>query len=276
MSITGHKFDEVARSERYYTSCILPLLLAHDDFHLLKELFTVIFKMKNVNRLKNDFEIVTELDPLRDGSVNNSNIKKLYTEKKRLAVPDLFLRWDNLIIVIEAKFFTFPTEEEISFQIAKQKDAIGLVLPETIYGKANIVFAALTINQLASKDYECITWQYIFDLASNLFKSHPDQIKYALRILSDAISRASKRKKPSNVHFKKYQSLSELIEDLPTLLAKKEFYFGFSEGLEELNNMTLSDLNNRNHYRVSNEKFTENWLPIDQLIKRYIELNAKK
>jgi hypothetical protein len=276
MTKSGYKFDEVARSERYYTSFILPLLLTHDNFRLMKELFPAIFKRGNFDKLKDDFEIVTELDPLRDGSVNNANIKKLYDDNKRLAVPDLFLRWDNLIVVIEAKFFTYPTDEEISFQISKQKAAIDLVLPETIYNKVKIVFCALTINPIKSKDFESITWKLIFDLASKVFKSQPDQISYALRILNDAIIRASKPKNPSNVHFKKYNSLSELIEDLPKLLSKKEFYFGFSEGEDELNNMSLSDLNKRSHYRVSNEKFTDNWLSIDQLIKRYIELNSKK
>ena len=271
MTKTGYRFDEVARSERHFTSFILPLLLSHDDFFLLKKLFIEVYKEKLFG-LKDDYEIVTELDPLRDGSVYHKKVKEIFKQFKRVAVPDLFLRWDNKVIIIEAKFFTSPKSTEIEAQMAEQKKAIEKVLSETKYNKAIIKYVALTIKGLKLKEYISLTWEHVFEMAETMLTSKPTQILYALTVLKDAIERAKKESISPDNHFKKYKSLQEVLNDLTNLIHDGNVYFGFSEGEGLLRTMTLEDLEKRNHYKVSDVKISDNWLPIDQLIKRYIEL----
>jgi hypothetical protein len=100
-----------------------------DDFEGIKLLFKHIFNDK-INE-PDDFEIVTELDPIRDGSVYNSEIKKIFKDSGRVAVPDIFIRWGTKVLVIEAKFFTQPSVDELQDQLKLQKDALPAIISNT-------------------------------------------------------------------------------------------------------------------------------------------------
>ena len=187
-----YSFDEVARTERYYTSCVLPYLLMHDRFRGLKSLFATVFS-KSELPADDDVEVVTELDPLRDGSVYNSKVKALYKKMRRVAVPDVFLRWGDLIIIIEAKFFTEPTVDELVEQVRLQKQAIGHVLPYTKYkvGEVNLRYAILTVKGIkkAGNDILSLTWDDIVTIGEAAESTAPDY-QYMLNILKQAVERA--------------------------------------------------------------------------------------
>jgi hypothetical protein len=130
---TQYWFSGVARSERYYVATLLSHCLMANDFEGLKELFIKVLGSNACSNLSNDSEIVSELEPLRDGSVYNTHVKELYLKYKRIAVPDLFLRWDNQCIILAAKFFTDPENDALLEQIRGQQDAIDKVKKFTLY-----------------------------------------------------------------------------------------------------------------------------------------------
>lgn len=182
------KFDEIARSERYFVSTLLTHLLMADDFKGLK---TLVRKTHDLHEKpkdddNEDFEVVTELDPVRDVHYYDNGKNNLLNEHGRVAVPDMFLRWGKNILVIEAKFFTDPADEKVVDQVREQQRAIEIVKKYTEYqGDYNFKYAMLTTRSLAdkeSKDDKIIrlTWEEIVALIDGLELSSLDN-QYCLQ-----------------------------------------------------------------------------------------------
>jgi hypothetical protein len=248
----------------------------HDRFRGLKSLFAAVFPKAELPA-DNDVEIVTELDPLRDGSVYNSNVKALYKKIRRVAVPDVFLRWGDLIIIIEAKFFTEPTVDELSEQIRLQKQAVEHVLPYTKYtvGERNIAYAILTVKgiEYAGKDILSLTWDDIVTIAEEGDSTAPDY-RYMLNVLKHALERArAELKREEAITYKKY-SLSDLLEKVPELIKNGAVYVGITGGMDELQKLSMEQLQKRSHYKVSDTQWSDNWITLDHLLHRYIELQG--
>ena len=247
-----------------------------DDFKGLKALFRNRFGDDRCASLQNVFEVVSELDPLRDGSKYCTSTREQFVEHKRVAVPDVFLRWDTIILIIEAKFFTYPSAEDLENQVSLQKKAIKLVLNSTAYVNCDIHFALLTIPLVSIDDFNdktihLFTWDDIMLLLGKAFEQkRSSDVDYCFSTINTSIERA--RPASSKVNFDTYRELSGLLEDLSKLIAKGKIYFGFSEGLEKLRTMSMQELENRDHYKVSKEQPTNNWYPIDLLISRIVEL----
>lgn len=270
------RFDEVARSERYYTSTILPFLLLSNSYQLLYKLFSKIYMCDIEYKKTDDIEIVTELDPLRDSSINNEKIKEIYRKEKRIAVPDLFLRINNIIIVIEAKFFTFPDKDEINDQITLQMKAINLIKPYTSYSNCDIIFLALTIEELNfTNDIKSITWNDIINLLE--INNNDSGYVYYLEILKNAINRAKKANENKNTDYS-YERITfmELLDNCNKYIKEGKVFVGFSGGLLELEKMSLEDMTNRSHYKISKSCISNNWISIDKILGKYIELKYKK
>jgi len=126
MTLAMYTFDRVARAERYFADTLLPHLLMAHEFMGLKLLFRHVLSQVDFSQFPDDFELVTELDPLRDGSVGNETVRTLYRDLGRVTVPDLFVRWDRYCLVIEAKFFTDPADDELTEQVSLQRKAIAV------------------------------------------------------------------------------------------------------------------------------------------------------
>jgi len=270
-----YTFDSVARSERYFTSLILPHLLLSNNYHLLKALFNQIFNI-DFSKLKNpEYEIVSELDPIRDGSVHSKDVRTIFIENRRIAVPDLFLRINNYILIIEAKFFTHPNEEELTQQINLQIKAINKVLKYTNYKNCKIVYCLLTSlkTNLRDKNITTLTWDDIIELSmKNTHISIGNDFKYVLDILTKSNERAKKWLKPiGKITFKKY-TFNELFDNLSNFIKNDKIYVGIDGGINKLLNLSLIDLQTRSHYKVSETKWSDNWITIDNLIKRYLTL----
>lgn len=272
----NYTFDQVARSERYFTASLLTHLLMINDFCGMKQLIRYLFEIDDIN---GNFEIVSELDPLRDGSPYNDVIKQLYKRKGRVAVPDLFIRYGEKIIVIEAKFFTDPNDINLEKQIMLQKQAIELAIDETEYSGYDILHCLLTIKeqQIAIDGLKTLTWDKILELIeqSNENNEKPTDFYYALNTIKGAIERAKEELETSGtrrtVICDRYNSLAELLNALPTLMKEGKVFFGFTGGERELMQTSIESLENRNHYKVSDLPWSKNWLTLDLLIKRIIQ-----
>lgn len=269
------RFDKTARTEHYFTATILPILLSANNYQVVRNLFASVYNNCEFKD-EHDIEIVTELDPIRDPSVINNEIKKIYIKEKRIAVPDLFLRLGNKILIIEGKFFTFPDSEQMMDQIKKQKSAIDIVKKYTIYEMKEIKYCALTVE---TQDYTDeiigITWSELIKILNT--DNNLLEYKYYFDILTEAIDRASKENKneKSDYHWEKV-SFNELVENISKYIKDGKVFVGFSEGVEALNKMSLEDLKNRDHYKLAKTKISNNWITIDKIIGKYIELKYCK
>jgi len=271
----NYTFDKVARGERYFTSTILPILLTANNNAGVKNLFEKCFDHAPE---EGDFELVTELDPLRDGSVYNNSVKELFKKEKRVAVPDLFLRINDKIIILEGKFFTFPSSNELEKQIEEQKRAFEMVQDCTKYENTETKFVGLTVNELSLTDpYQCITWDEMIEVVSNGNDLTSGQ--YFLEILQDAIGRAKDEweevKSKTNVTYERI-SFNDMRERAGELIQEGKVFVGFSEGLVALKEMNLEELKNRDHYRISSIQWSDNWIPITKVLERFIEVEYVK
>ncbi|MBP7678787.1 MAG: hypothetical protein KA096_00015 [Bacteroidales bacterium] len=271
-------FQDVARAERYFTATLLPHLLMINNFEGVKILFRHVYNDNNLSE-PDDFEIVTELDPVRDGSVYNDDVRKIYKELGRIAVPDLFIRWGKRILAIEAKFFTEPTSDELQDQLKLQWDALSAIIAQTNYDPSNIQQCLLLINAPKDKlspNIIILTWDEVVGLfdkySTNL---HITDCYQVLSILKGSIARARMElQRASEVTYTKVSNIEELIILLPKLIESKKVWVGFSEGIS-LDEIDLDYLLHRSHYRVSNKKHSPNWIRIDELIAKYISLKTK-
>lgn len=270
----GYRFDATARTERYFVATLLTHLLISNNFTGLKQLFQQIFDSESCTSLSDDFEIVSELDPLRDGSVQSSIVKKLYQEHKRIAVPDLFLRWGHNCVVIEAKFFTDPAAEELHEQVKLQKEAIKKVQPYTFYNNWEIRYAILTVEAVTKIPIPGIislTWDQIVAIFNDNDNLSVDMI-YAINTIKSAIKRF-RQTETSNVSYERLKYV-DLINQLPRLINQGKVFIGFTGGLEAFESTTLSEIQHRSHYRVSDVQWTDNWFSLDQFLHHIFSLQG--
>lgn len=75
------RFDKTARTEHYFTATILPILLSANNYQVVRNLFASVYNNCEFKD-EHDIEIVTELDPIRDPSVINNEIKKSILRRK--------------------------------------------------------------------------------------------------------------------------------------------------------------------------------------------------
>ena len=268
-------FQDVARSERYFTATLLSHLLMANNFEGTKLLFKFLLKNDNFDG-GIDFEFVTELDPLRDASVSDKDIQQLFKDHGRVAVPDIFIRWGSNSFVIEAKFFTLPKWKKLEAQINEQKRALSLIFDKTKYDELTVEHCLLLIKSPESvkdKSTRVITWDEIVELLeTKMLPKISFDCTYSLDILKRSIKRAKteleKNKKTPHI---KISSIQELIEKLPQLLEDGMVYVGFSQGLHSPK-CNLEYLENRPFYKVSDEKYSKNWIRIEDIISKYIGL----
>jgi hypothetical protein len=272
----GYRFDGVARAERYFVNTLLSHLLMANNFAGLRSLFCHVFGEGICLGLADDFEVVSEVDPLRDGSVDHPVVKKLYREFRRVAVPDLFLRWSHLCLVIEAKFFTDPSDEELREQVSLQREAIRKVQPYTLYKDWAIQHAILNLVGGASGNLDgtvVLSWDAIMRIIDKPGQQTQDII-YAKQMIQQARERALKELPPgAGITFERLK-FDSLLTELPRLVRQGKVFIGFTGGIEALSTADENTLRNRSHYKVSDVRWSDNWLTIDQFLHRLFELRG--
>jgi len=273
------RFDEAARTEKHFTCAILPHLLMCEDFSGLKKLFGLL----NIcpERVESeDFEVVAELEPLRDGAIGNGTIDKFRREHGRLAVPDLFLRWANSILIIEAKFFTYPNLEKLTSQVKAQVDAIAMIRDETIYDHTfTFTHLILTVPgfhpealKSVTDSIRFLTWNDIFELLDAQPRPGSKDYTYALQLLRAAIGR-SKPVLPRSDDKERFKSLADLILARPRLEQEGKTFIGFEGGARKLERTSLSVLENRVQYLASAHRDNPNWIPIETFFQYHASLS---
>jgi hypothetical protein len=209
--------------------------------------------------------------------VYNEKIKKIFRSAGRIAVPDLFLRWGDIILAIEAKFFTQPSAVDLTDQLSLQRKAFDAIKEQLPYKSENIMQCLLMINKptgITNNKIALLTWSEIADL----LKSNPpvnctSDYTYALNVLLNSIERAKNElNSKSNLTFTKVKTIDELIQRLPEFIKNGQIWVGFSEDTT-LESISLTDLQNRDHYKVSDTKYTSNWIRIDMLVSAYLNLD---
>lgn len=275
MAIASYTFDQVARAERYFADTLLPHLLFSREFMGLKLLFQHVLPSVDFSQMPEVFEVVTELDPLRDGSVGNDAIRKLYRDLGRVAVPDVFVRWERYCLVIEAKFFTDPADDDLAEQISLQRKAIATIRNHTQYHDQSYQFehVILGIRPCQIQLVHSIIWDELCDVILAPVLALPDaDIQYCQRVIRHAIARA-KQDAVGKMNFTKMK-YDELMKNLPVLIQQEKVYIGFLGGERQLASATLDELENRSHYKVSNESRNENWITLDRFLHRVFQLKG--
>jgi hypothetical protein len=263
-----YRFVDVARAERFYVATILGHVLMANGFMGLKLLFAQVFGSKTKTCPKvDDFEIVSELDPLRDASVYNTAVQKIYQKYRRIAVPDLFLRWGGLCLIIEAKFFTDPSAEKLGAQIALQKQAIARIKKFTSY--SDIKFASLALDKTTGiKNTVSLSWEDIVKLMDKIPPAGlSEDLVYCRRVLSAAIARARGELKDlasGKITYTKYR-----FSDLISVLEKDTSGFvGFQGGSARLASTDRKQLGARSHYKFSLRSWSkDNWIPAEEFLQ---------
>jgi len=274
-------FRKTARSERHFSALLLPHLLMSNNFAGCRKLFENLGICDGRSFCAECIEIVAELNPVRDVAEWSDEMESEVFEKQSQVTPDLFLRIGNSALVIEAKFFTYPTAFAIKNQMDKQRDAIRRCverLPE--YASCRFFYLALTVDELTNftdrdKDTFQMTWSQVIEvLKCDCETDDSMDTKYALRELENAVER-SKEKRKSPGRYGRVESIGELLQESLRLWGEEYRYIGYTGGEQALARATVTELENRGHYKYSKCKWNNNWLPLDLVISHYLNLKTQ-
>lgn len=135
------RFDDCARSERYFTATLLPLILVHDDFRGLRRFVELIERRTHTEhdghgavRAKrapdyrfDDVELITEFHIARDLShyggvlADGGDGDGDGSGPEKRDAPDLVIVLGRELIVIEAKFFVLFSLAKLQQQLHSQR-----------------------------------------------------------------------------------------------------------------------------------------------------------
>ncbi len=280
-------FDSLARSERHFTATLLTHLLMHKEFTGLKALFETLGITPTDEATSHYFEVVSELDSLRDSRIGNPEVRKLFDEHGRVAVPDLFLRWGNQALVLEAKFFTEPPEKELASQLEAQGRAIDLALEHKVgYESCHFTYALLTVRKrkVMSEKVgtnkkllgETLTWSTVIDTLKKRFgdDAAPD-VDYCLKKLESAVDRAEEELK-RKADWKTIKGMKTLIANLQEYIEEDRIYVGFDGGERALKQAPPEKLEQRKYKLMAPPRPSRNWLRIDEVVDHYIKLKLEE
>ena len=273
------KFDTAARSERYFTMTMFTHLLMAENFKGLKKFYEYLSFEPSNSSNADTFEVVSELDSIRDGRLQRNELIDTYLNNGRVAVPDLFLRWNNKIFVIEAKFFTLPSRDELKRQCELQKKSIDYSLNYTNYKECDIKYIALTVsknftNKLNQDYLEFISWHDVISFMKQCYSETKSyDIKYCFYVIDDALKRAQNELNNSkHEKLEQVQNIKTLLQNLSSYVDRNMLYVGFVGGERKLKNASLDDLENRGHYKIRKDCINDNWIQLGKLLEHYIYL----
>ena len=263
-------FADDARTERYFTALLLPHILMSSNFYGMRKLFGFLNLLDEETIKSDDVEIVAELDPIRDAAV------ELDLSPRR---PDLLLRIDNSVLVIEAKFFQNPNPDELAEQISDQKNVINSVIenvPEYAkYRESTFHFMALTVNEIDDgnsweEEFIKVRWSELIYLFKPIVEEiGSTDVKYALRQLVQAEERQRQSLEDAQP-FKTIKTMEKLLKQAPELMKKGRCYIGFDQSAVRLSDAKIKYLEDRIYkYRYDKPK-NSNWIPLESLITSYL------
>lgn len=193
------RFDDIVRSERYFTATLLPAILLHDDLGGLDAFLALLDDAARNGQVtehdrspeqvlrvgdkptwsKESVEIITEFHIARDlryaavrkhpyaGALNIGATSSAKAEKR--SAPDVVIVLDDELVVCEAKFFDAQSVGRLNAQLDLQRRQIGYLLslrPE-LRAYRHVVILPVTFDVQPKCDV-VLTWAQLADLAARV------------------------------------------------------------------------------------------------------------
>ena len=140
------RFDDLVRSERYFTATLLPAVLFHDDLQglklfvdLVEEKATGLHNRSGIQEPKGateydfqDAEVITEFHIARDLKAADlhlgANVASAEGESERRDAPDLVIVAGRGLVVCEGKFFSNFNWLDFQNQLSSQRSQVSHLL----------------------------------------------------------------------------------------------------------------------------------------------------
>lgn len=133
LSGRSERFDDLCRSERYFTATLLPAVLIHNDFAGLRSFIGDVDKKAKRERFEpgdpvardnpnydfQNIELITEFHIWRD--LNFANLPLPQDAPEKRDAPDLVILAGQELIVCEGKFFSEFGRHDLNQQLCSQR-----------------------------------------------------------------------------------------------------------------------------------------------------------
>ncbi len=279
------RLDELVRSERHFTSGLLLHLLLHDglrgvdafiDLLIARAIFAVrpIACAANDPRTQVIAEFATRRDLLATGGAVIENLPG--------DVIDVVIVAGEVLIAIEAKFFTRPTPREVRDQLAAQRNALGAVMRDPAFGVSKIVQVFLEHGrQLSAQDLGCegvLTWDDVHELACSLLGAD----SYVARQFANARERCDAELSPNVPGARVWAGVTTF--DGVVAMCRRDgdaVLVGFEGGERHVRKQSGAALRARERWKwdradspLNARKDRSNWIPGKRFLALLIELGA--
>jgi len=223
----GPRFDDIVRTERYFSATLLPAILFHDGCTGLRQFVELLDARATTERDANgnqtpkrnltkpeesdqavSFEIITEFHITRDLDNAGFHLDPAVKEE-HLDVPDLVLIRNNFLIVCEAKFFNSVNLTTLNQQLVSQRQQIAHLLEARPQLTAYIQVALLP--QVPGGQVDCdvvVTWDEVASLSARVLgRDH-----YVTQRFQNAVVRRTKSSGGSeSLNYNGIETLGEVI-----------------------------------------------------------------
>jgi hypothetical protein len=284
------RIDDICRTERYYTATLLPYILFHESFAGLRA-FLRMLADKQIHALDAEtyapialnchgplanVELITEVALVRDARFYSSWVEGLEDIELKDAEelrPDLVVIADDLLIVLEAKFFLGSiSQTQIRKQLLDQREVIRKVylrFPGYRFRQYCHLFlsAKLPASAEAVGCEGLLSWGDIRTLAERVL----GQEHYVTERLTQALEwheRGNGRRRATGPNYQGKDSLTKVLR----MCEQKAdaIIVGYNGGLAALSEATLASLKNRPFKWDSAQNLTgklpRNWITGDDFL----------
>lgn len=222
------RLDDLCRSERYFTATLLPALLMRNPETEVVSFVTWMEETCGIvarNRQgvptsavppskPTHVEIVTELNMKRDLKAHDEGLFEILSARPsvqearakgtdRQSVPDIVLLVDDLLVVIEGKFFVRGvTPTTLNRQLLEQREEIAIMLEHLGEGVTRVAHIYLGPTNLG--ELECdgtVTWSQLLGYAEGMLGAD----HYVVQRLAEAVRRYDKQGRGKRVEGGNYQ-----------------------------------------------------------------------
>lgn len=194
------RLDDLVRSERHFTSGLLLHLLLHDGLRgvdafldLLVTRGALAARPVAVAATDARTQVIAEFATRRDLQAMSGAVD----ENIPGDVIDVVIVAGDTLVAVEAKFFTRPSPQDVRYQLAAQRNALGAIVRDPAFGVSRIVQVFLEHGrQLSATDLGCegvLTWGDVHGLACALLGANA----YVARQLAGACARCDAELTPT-------------------------------------------------------------------------------
>lgn len=271
------RLDELVRSERHFTSGLLVHLLLLDDLLGVDRFLDLlvargILAVRPVAAAATDprtqviAELATHRDLLAGGGAVDEGVPR--------DVVDVVVVAGDVLIAVEAKFFTRPAPRDVRAQLAAQRRALDAIARDPAFGVSRVVQVFLEHGrQLDATELGCdgvLTWDDMHEFACDLLGAE----SYVAKQLANARIRCSTELTPN----RRGEVLWAGETDFDGIVARcrrdgAAVWVGFSGGARKLEGDDLARLRvrpwkwDRADNPLNARKDRANWIPGDRVLE---------